>query len=86
MPLVLRTGNASGVPLKNHFIPVTTTDTVNGGGSTVAMSTRAIEILQSDGSTLSRVIMPPTSNGKSLVFTRTLTNGTTETEELDMGE
>ena len=86
MPLVLRTGNASGVPLKNHFIPVTTTDTVNGGGSTVAMSTRAIEILQSDGSTLSRVIMPPTSNGKSLVFTRTLTDGTTETEELDMGE
>ena len=50
------------------------------------MSTRAIEILQSDGSTLSRVIMPPTSNGKSLVFTRTLTDGTTETEELDMGE
>ena len=86
MPLVLRTGNASGVPLKNHFIPVTTTDTVNGGGSTVAMSTRAIEILQSDGSTLSRVIMPPTSNGKSLVFTRTLNDGSTETEELDMGE
>lgn len=86
MPTVLKTGANSGVPLKNHFIPVTTTDTVNGGGSTVAMSTRAIEVLQADGSTLSRIIMPPTSDGKSLVLTSTLTDGTTQTEEINMGE
>ena len=86
MPLALKTGSSSGVPLKNHFIPVTTTASVNGGGSTVAMSTRAIEVLQTDGSTLSRIIMPPTSDGKSLVFTRTKADGTTETENIDMSE
>tara|TARA_R100000353_G_C6504722_1_gene195051 strand:+ start:678 stop:1859 length:1182 start_codon:yes stop_codon:yes gene_type:complete len=86
MPLSLKSGGASGVPLKNHFIPVTTSATVNGGGSTVAMSTRAIEVLQSDGSTLSRIIMPPTSDGKSLVFTSTLANGSTQTENINMGE
>tara|TARA_R100000329_G_scaffold151392_2_gene147324 strand:- start:125 stop:1306 length:1182 start_codon:yes stop_codon:yes gene_type:complete len=86
MPLALKTGSSSGVPLKNHFIPVTTTASVNGGGSTVAMSTRAIEVLQADGSTLSRIIMPPTSDGKSLVFTRTKADGTTETENIDMSE
>lgn len=86
MPLVLSGGSGSGVPLKNHFIPVTTSATVNGGGSTVAMSTRAIEVLQSDGSTLSRIIMPPTSDGKSLIHTSTLADGTTQTEEVNMGE
>lgn len=86
MPLVLSGGSGSGVPLKNHFIPVTTTASVNGGGSTVAMSTRAVEVLQSDGSTLSRIVMPPTSDGKSLVLTSTLADGTTQTEDINMGE
>ena len=86
MPLVLSGGSASGVPLKNHFIPVTTTAAVNGGGSTVAMSTRAVEVLQTDGSTLSRIVMPPTSDGKSLVLTSTLADGTTQTQDINMGE
>lgn len=85
MPLVLSGGSSSGVPLKNHFIPVTTSAAVNGGGSTVAMSTRAVEVLQNNG-TLSRIVMPPTSDGKSLVLTSTLTNGTTEQQEINMGE
>ena len=86
MPLVLSGGSGSGVPLKNHFIPVTTTASVNGGGSTVAMSTRAVEVLQSDGSTLSRIVMPPTTDGKSLILTSTLANGSTETQDINMGE
>jgi|TARA_B100001094_G_scaffold18825_1_gene16155 hypothetical protein len=86
MPLVLSGGSTSGVPLKNHFIPVTTTASVNGGGSTVAMSTRAVEVLQTDGSTLSRIVMPPTSDGKSLVLTTTSSDGTTQTQDINMGE
>ena len=50
MPVVTSGGSSTGIPLKNHFIPVTTTATVNGGGSTVAMSTRAVEVLKADGS------------------------------------
>ena len=70
----------------SHFIPVSTTATVNGGGSTVAMSTRAVEVLKADGSTLDRLVMPPTTTGKTLVFTATKSDGSTTTKELDMGE
>ena len=86
MPLVTSDGSTSGVPLKNHFIPVTTTATVNGGGSTVGMSTRAVEVLQSDGSTLQRMIMPPSTNNQTLIFTATQSDGSSTTKELDMGE
>ena len=86
MPVVTSGGSSTGIPLKNHFIPVTTTATVNGGGSTVAMSTRAVEVLKADGSTLDRLVMPPTTSGKTLVFTATKSDGSTTTKELDMGE
>ena len=86
MPVVTSDGSTSGVPLKNHFIPVTTTATVNGGGSTVGMSTRAVEVLQSDGSTLQRMIMPPSTNNQTLIFTATQSDGSSTTKELDMGE
>lgn len=86
IPTVLKTGGQTGVPLKNHFIPVTTTVAVNGGGSTVAMSTRAVTVLRSDGTTIDRIVMPPTSDGESLILTSTLADGTTRTETLNMGE
>lgn len=86
MPVVNSGGGTTGVPLKNHFIPVTTTATVNGGGSSVAMSTRAIEVLNADGSTIERIVMPPTTNNRSLLFTATQSGGGTTTQELDMGE
>jgi len=86
MPVVASDGSTTGVPLKNHFIPVTTTATVNGGGTTVGMSTRAVEVLQADGSTLQRLIMPPSSNSTTLIFTATQSDGSTKTKELDMGE
>ncbi len=86
MPVVASTGSTTGIPLKNHFVPVTTSATVNGGGSTVGMSTRAVEVLQSDGTTLQRLIMPPSTNNRTLVFTATKSDGSTTTKELDMGE
>ena len=50
------------------------------------MSTRAVEVLQADGSTLQRLIMPPSSNSTTLIFTATQSDGSTTTKELDMGE
>ena len=50
------------------------------------MSTRAVEVLQSDGSTLQRMIMPPSTNNQTLIFTATQSDGSSTTKELDMGE
>ena len=87
MPIVLSGGSSSGVPLKNHFIPMSVSGvTVNGGGSDFGVSTRAVEVLERDGSTLSRFIMPPTTSGRSLLLTSTLNDGTTEQQEINMGE
>lgn len=77
-------GNTTEVPLKNYFINTTTSQSVNGGGSLVGMATRALRLLQSDGSTYSFMLMPATSDGESLVFTYTLENGTTVTRNITM--
>lgn len=77
-------GSTTELPLKNFFINTTTSIGVNGGGSLVGMATRALRLLQSDGSTYSFMIMPATSDGESLVFTYTLENGTTVTRNITM--
>jgi len=77
-------GTASILHLKNYFINQSTSLSVNGGGSSVGMSTRALRLLQSDGSTYSFMIMPATSDGESLVFTYTKTDGTTTTKNITM--
>ena len=77
-------GAVTELPLKNFFINSTTSIGVNGGGSQVGMATRALRLLQSDGSTYSFMIMPATSDGESLIFTYTKTDGTTTTKNITM--
>ena len=45
-----------------------------------------VEVLQSDGSTLQRMIMPPSTNNQTLKLTATQSDGSSTTKELDMGE
>ena len=77
-------GSANVLPLKNYFINQSTSLSVNGGGSNVGMSTRALRLLQSDGSTYKFMIMPATNDGESLIFTYTKTDGTTTTKNITM--
>ena len=84
LSLTASNGTANILPLKNYFINQSTSLSVNGGGSNVGMSTRALRLLQSDGSTYSFMIMPATSDGESLVFTYTKTDGTTTTKNITM--
>ena len=70
--------------MKNYFINTTTSLSVNGGGSLVGMATRALRLLQSDGSTYSFMIMPATSDGDSLVFSYTKADGSTVTRNITM--
>ena len=77
-------GSSTEVPLKNFFINKTFSGSVNGGGSSVGMATRAIRMLESDGSTYNFIIMPANSSGDSLVFTFTQSDGTQLTKDITM--
>ena len=77
-------GTSDKMPLKNFFINTSTSEAVNGGGSNVGMSTRAMRMLKSDGSTFKFMIMPANSNGESLVFTYTKQDGSTVTKDITM--
>tara|TARA_B100000900_G_scaffold360547_1_gene332707 strand:+ start:3528 stop:4769 length:1242 start_codon:yes stop_codon:yes gene_type:complete len=77
-------GTTDKMPLRNFFINQTTSEAVNGGGSSVGTSTRAMRMLKSDGSTFKFMIMPANSNGESLVFTYTKQDGSTVTKDITM--
>lgn len=77
-------GSTDKMPLRNFFINQTTSEAVNGGGSSVGTSTRAMRMLKSDGSTFKFMIMPANSNGESLVFTYTKQDGSTVTKDITM--
>ena len=77
-------GTTDKMPLRNFFINNSTTLPVNGGGSNVGLSTRAMRVLKSDGSTFKFMVMPANSNGESLVFTYTKADGTTVTKDITM--
>ena len=77
-------GTTDKAPLKNFFINKTFSGGVNGGGSSVGMATRAIRMLESDGSTYNFIIMPANSSGDSLVFTFTQSDGTQLTKDITM--
>jgi len=77
-------GTTDKMPLRNFFVNNSTTLPVNGGGSNVGLSTRAMRLLQSDGNTFKFMVMPANSNGESLVFTFTKANGTTVTKDITM--
>ena len=70
-------GTSDKMPLRNFFINQSTSEAVNGGGSSVGTSTRAMRMLKSDGSTFKFMIMPANSDGESLVFTYTKQDGST---------
>lgn len=72
------------MPLKNFFINKTFVGSINGGGTSVGMATRAIRMLESDGSTYDFVIMPANSSGDSLTFTFTQSDGTQVTKDITM--
>ena len=77
-------GSTNQLPLKNFFINNSTTLPVNGGGSLVGLSTRALRLLQSDGSTYKFMIMPANSAGDSLTLTFTKSDGSTVTKDVTM--
>jgi len=77
-------GTSIQLPLRNFFINQSTSLPVNGGGSQVGQSTRALRLLKSDGSTFKFMVMPANAAGDSLVFTYTKEDGSTVTKDITM--
>jgi len=85
VPVVTKLGQSSGVPLRNKFFNVATSDAVSGGGGYVGVSTRSIPLLQSSGTTLD-VLMPAKSDNSTLQLTYVDSSGTNDIIDMEVAE
>ena len=85
VPLVNEAGITQGMPLRNKFFNVATTDPVSGGGGYVGVSTRSLPLLQSDGTT-SDVLMPAKSDNSTLQLTVLNSSGNSQTIDMEVAE
>lgn len=85
VPVVTKLGQNSGVPLRNKFFNVATSDAVSGGGGYVGVSTRSIPLLQSSGTTLD-VLMPAKSDNSTLQLTYVDSSGTSDIIDMEVAE
>jgi hypothetical protein len=86
VPIVTQTGINSGIPLRNKFFNVATSDPVSGGGGYIGVSTRSIPVLQSDGSTTVDVLMPAKSDNSTLQLTLVNSSGTDQIMDMEVAE
>ena len=85
VPVVNASGVTQGVPLRNKFLNVATTDVVSGGGGFVGVSTRSIPLLLSTGST-SDVLMPAKSDNSTLQLTVVDSSGNNQIVDMEVAE
>ena len=85
VPIVTKLGENSGVPLRNKFFNVATSDTVSGNGGYVGVSTRSIPLLQSNGTTVD-IMMPAKSDNSTLQLTIVDSSGTEEIIDMEVAE
>jgi len=85
VPVVTQTGENAGMPLRNKFFNVQTTDPVSGGGTSVGLSTRAIPILQYNG-TEQDILMPAKSDNSTLQLTVLDSSGNDQIIDMDVAE
>ena len=87
VPVVAQTGTNTGVPLRNKFYNVTTSgvNNISGGGTSLGVSTRALELTNSSGTT-SDVLMPAKSDNSTLMLSILDSSGTTHTIDMEVSE
>jgi len=83
--LVNEAGVTQGMPLRNKFFNVATSDPVSGSGGYVGVSTRSVPLLQSDGTT-SDVLMPAKSDNSTLQLTLVNSSGTDQILDMEVAE
>jgi len=85
VPVVTKLGYNSGVPLRNKFFNVATSDPVSGGGGYVGVSTRSIPVLTTSGTTQD-VLMPAKTDNSTLQLTFVDSSGTSEIIDMEVAE
>lgn len=85
VPIILQAGEGAGVPLRNKFFNVATSDPVSGSGGYVGVSTRSIPVLQSNG-TLADILMPAKTDNSTLQLSIVQTNGSEEILDMEVAE
>ena len=83
--LVNEAGVTQGMPLRNKFFNVATSDPVSGSGGYVGVSTRSVPLLQSDGTT-SDILMPAKSDNSTLQLTLVNSSGTDQILDMEVAE
>ena len=85
MPVVTKLGENSGVPLRNKFFNVATSDPVSGSGGVVGVSTRSIPVLTTSGTTQD-VLMPAKTDNSTLQLTFVDSSGTDDIIDMEVAE
>ena len=84
-PVLTKLGVNSGVPLRNKFFNVATTDAVSGGGGFVGVSTRSIPLLNTSGVTQD-ILMPAKSDNATLQLSILDSSGSSEIIDMEVAE
>jgi len=85
VPVTNQAGATQGLPLKNKFFNVATSNAVSGGGGFVGVSTRSIPLLRSNGS-ITDVLMPAKSDNSTLQLTVVNSSGTNQIIDMEVAE
>ena len=84
-PVLTKLGVNSGVPLRNKFFNVATSDAVSGGGGYVGVSTRSIPFLNTSGTTQD-ILMPAKTDNSTLQLTFVNSSGSNEIIDMEVAE
>ena len=87
VPLVSQSGDNAGVPLRNKFYNITATglNGISGGGTSIGVSTRALQLTNSSGTTVD-VLMPAKSDNSTLQLTIEDSSGTEHIIDMEVAE
>lgn len=86
VPITTQSGTNVGMPLRNKFYNVTTSGmAISGGGTALGVSTRALELTNSGGTTTD-VLMPAKSDNSTLQLSILDSSGSTHVIDMDVAE
>ncbi len=86
VPITVQNGENQGIPLRNKFYNVATSGVaISGGGANLGVSTRALEFLNSSGTTQD-VLMPAKSDNSTLQLSILKSSGSTQVLDMEVAE
>ncbi len=87
VPLVSQSGENAGIPLRNKFFNIAASGLtgISGGGTSIGVSTRSLQLTNSSGTTVD-VLMPAKSDNSTLQLTIEDSSGTEHIIDMEVAE